>query len=258
MYPVLSGSGEGVDALDFNPESEVRQRYAEFSASELEGIVMAASEDFRDRVFLIGDVCLEFLARSGSSSRKDRRAVIKDVASHTGSDFSLLLWSIRVAAAFPPSERAKYPDKPISWHRIVTERTALPGDTPEKRLARTRETAEQCAEMNTRETREFIEAAKVEVGVSESPFLDEESPLALQHDEIVHERVPVECIAEPPVPVSAIVTRIRDGLALKIMVQFGIEEKKAQQISALIDQIVLRELDGATIYLGNGGWGLRR
>lgn len=133
--------------------------YAAFSDSELWEVIERLGEAVGSARWSIGWATTEILARAEISGRLERSAFLDQLASKckllSRSDFRACFY---VARQWSPAEVMTYADKPWTWFLNITARTAYAGaPTSEERQAEVRRVAENCAELNTIETREYLD-----------------------------------------------------------------------------------------------------
>lgn len=250
MHPAIIES-HSPECLDFNPSDETRQQFVGLSDSELESLILESYVGARERLFMIGDACLEFLARTGTSDRQARAQVIKDVQASTGVEFGVIWGCIRMAVAFPPSIRESYPDRTITWFRTLTDRSALPGETQEERLSNIKSLAAECAELSVSATRAKLEERRQEHmerrGIRKESIAS--SSAADSKPEPVDDLDPqLEYQVEQPTPVRDVASMIREKVEERLI---GLAVAPATATRAAVEAAAAVEdvLAGATVYL---------
>lgn len=233
-------------ASELAGELYVQSHLRDYTQADLENLVISTAETVRDGLFLVGDAVTCYVSRAGDKPT-DRARALQELEAATGVGRTFLWRAYRVARAFPPELRTRYQDRPQSWFETLTDRTALPGDTPTQRQQRRLEYAEKCADLSVRETMKTLKEELAPVPTDEVP-----AP-------------PVHETQEPPVQVRAeILPRatsretaagfrklILDGLTTTVWTTqpaTGADWTAYQRIGSAYGREVARRLDEALQY----------
>lgn len=85
--------------------------------------------------FALADLLVEVCRRAGERPSERGRA-LSEFAPEVGISAAEARAHVRVARAWPVERRPLHPGRSWSWYRVLTERTAAEGDTPEERRER--------------------------------------------------------------------------------------------------------------------------
>jgi hypothetical protein len=145
------------DAAELAGDLHLNPAYLDFEQGHLEDLVHQIGDELRTASFAVGDATLVYISRAGARP-SDRARAVEELASKTGVIRSELWRCLRTARAFPYDEREEHTGQTQSWFEVITDRTGLPGDTPEQRRQRQRDYAERCADMNAHQARQLIDS----------------------------------------------------------------------------------------------------
>jgi hypothetical protein len=145
-------------AAELSGELNVQPALADYTLEELEEVASSMVESATTAHFMLADILLEVINRGGEKAT-ERAERLREFCGKIRLDERAAREHIRIGRAYPPEERAKYPQ--LSWghFREIATRSAKTGEDKTKRQERIKELTERVADedLGVNATKRLIE-----------------------------------------------------------------------------------------------------